>query len=424
MYDRRKFMENALGAGMLSIMPFSLLARALPRKPFLPANHDQASLEDRITHRIKLLLGTPVQIKKVELVETLGHHFVRVTDQDGISGVTQTNWSRISNTLTLFQNLAAKNYVGLDAREVAFLPDRILKMGRNYKFVGLPYWNAIGNIEIALWDLIGKKTGKPAHYFLGKQIRKSYPVYISSLERERPIEEELDRIRKTVEATGAQATKIKVGGRMKNVEPYIERTNRFVPMTRKYFGDDFTIYVDGNSSYSAEEAIDVLNLLEDNDVKFFEEPCYWQDLWSHKKVREKATTCLIAGGEQDSSLDQFRLMCEIKAMDILQPDTYYNGGIVRTLKVAQMAAHYGLGFTPHSPKVGPMAAAPAQVFAVCPELTGHQEYRVGGEEQQQEWHSPVLPKSGKIRIFDAPGLGVSYDDLLWKKERVIWSTEV
>ncbi|GAB5476112.1 MAG: mandelate racemase/muconate lactonizing enzyme family protein [Maribacter sp.] len=417
MKNRREFLKTSISTGLFALLPGAIQATLGSRE----STTTEYMLEQQITQNIKGILTSPILIEKIELIKALNAHFVKVTDRDGILGVTKVNWSRLSNTMTLFQNLVAKNFIGQDARDIAFLPDRILKMGRNYKFVGLPYWNSIGTIEIALWDLIGKKADKPAHFFLGEKVRDSYPVYISSLEREKPIEKELERIQRTVESTGATAAKIKIGGRMKNTTPYIERTNRFVPLTRKVFGNDFDIYVDGNSSYTAEEAIEVLKLLEDNDVKFFEEPCYWQDLWSHKKVREQATTCAIAGGEQDSSLDQFRLMCEIKAMDILQPDTYYNGGIVRTLKVAHMAKEYGVGFTPHSPKVGPMAAAPSQIFAVCPELTGHQEYRVGGESGQKPWHTPFLPKNGQIQISKEPGLGVVYDAVLWKNEKVLWS---
>ncbi len=430
MLDRRKFLKQTATAGaaaaalpMLACTDTSSEKKGTKLEVKTSNLYIPKNVEEQITARVKNTLTSPVIVNKIEVVVTRKRYFTRVTDNDGNQGVAAMNSNRFKNTETIFKKLAAINFIGKDAREIAHLPDEILKLERNYKFVGLPYWNAIGTIEIAIWDLLGKLANKPVHHFLGKQVRKEYPVYISSLEREKPFEEETERIQKTVEVTGSTATKIKVGGRMKNIEPYITRTNRFVPHVRKTFGDDFTIYVDGNSSYTAEEAIEVLKMLESHDVKFFEEPCYWQDIWSHKLVKEAATICAIAGGEQDSSFDQFRLMCEIKAMDILQPDVYYNGGIVRTLKISHMAAHYGVGFTPHSPKAGPMAAAPMQIFAICPVLTGHQEYRVGGENKQKKWHTPVLPKNGNITFFTTPGLGVEYANDIWKEEKIYWTSK-
>ncbi len=429
MLDRRKFLKTTtVAASATAALP--LLActdAAVPqnvnvaptdKKPF-----DGGTLEADITKRVMAAFPTPIVIDKIEVVEVKNRFFLRVTDTSGNTGVSAMNKGRFMKSQTMFTGIAAKKFVGEDARNVANLPAKILKDDRNYKFVSLPYWNAIGTVEIAIWDLLGKITGKPAYTFLGEKARDAYPVYISSLEREKPYEAETERILKTAEATGATAIKFKIGGRMKNIDPYIKRTNDWVPYMRKTAGEKFTLYVDGNSSYTAAEAIEVLKMIESHGVAFFEEPCYWQDLWSHKLVKDAATTCKIAGGEQDFSFDQFKLMAEIGAMDTLQPDAYYHGGLVRTLKISHMAAYYGLGFTPHSPKAGPMAAAPNQIFAVCPVLSHHQEYRVGGEEKQKDWHSPVLPKNGQLLIFETPGLGIEYDKDLWKKENIYWTSK-
>ncbi|MBQ0734670.1 mandelate racemase/muconate lactonizing enzyme family protein [Aquimarina celericrescens] len=427
MLDRRKFLKKTATAGATAFIVPALACGDSTRtnldRNIAKGNVPLSNLENEITGRVKKTISNPVVIDKIEVVKTKSRVFIRVTDKEGEYGVTRVNDKRLFSTFTMFKKLIAPFFLGKDARDIAHYPSELLRIDRNYKYVGLPFWNSVGIIEVAIWDLLGKKANKPVYQFLGEKVRDNYPVYISSLDRENPIENETDLIKQTAEATGATATKIKIGGRMKNIEPYITRTNQFVPYVRKTMGDDFTIYVDGNSSYTAEEAIEVLKMLESYDVKFFEEPCYWQDLWSHKLVKESATTCAIAGGEQDSSVDQFRLMCEIKAMDILQPDVFYVGGMIRALKVSYIAKEYGIGFTPHSPKAGPMAAAPNQLFAVCPVLTGHQEYRVMGHEKQKDWHTPVVPVNGKLPIFEKPGLGIEYNEKIWKKEEIIWNSK-
>ncbi|WP_299521151.1 mandelate racemase/muconate lactonizing enzyme family protein [Winogradskyella sp.] len=426
MINRRKFLKTTTVAGA-GIASLPLLACA--NEPKVPNSQTQkkpfagAALEERIHQRVMDTFPSPIIIDKIEVIDSPNvkkRFFCRITDKEGNTGVSAMNKGRFRSSETIFTKLAAMNFIGKDARNIAHLPDEILKMERNYKFVSLPYWNAIGTIEIALWDLLGKIANRPAYTFLGDKKRNAYKVYISSLEREKPYEGETERVLKTLEATGAKAVKFKIGGRMKNTEPYIKRTNDWVPYMRKKVGENITLYVDGNSSYTADEAIEVLKMIESYGIEFFEEPCYWQDLWSHKLVKDAATSCKIAGGEQDFSFDQFKLMAQIGAMDTLQPDVYYFGGIVRTLKISYLADYYGLGFTPHSPKSGPMAAAPNQVFAVCPVLSHHQEYRVGGEETQKDWHSPVIPKNGELAILEKPGLGIEYDDGIWKKEKIYW----
>ena len=428
MIDRRKFLRttSAAGAGVAALSLLSCEANptgvekpdaSAKSRPFTGIN-----LEKDIQERLMQAFPSPVVIDKIEVVDVQNRFFCRVTDADGNTGLSAMNQGRFQSTETIFTKLAAMNFIGKDARNISLLPAELLKYDRNYKFVGLPYWNAIGTVEIALWDLLGKLANRPVHTFLGEKIRDDYSVYVSSLEREDPYEEETERILKTLSATGAKAVKFKVGGRMKNVEPYITRTNEWVPYMREKLGDDITLYVDGNSSYTADEAIEVLKMVENYGVAFFEEPCYWQDLWSHKLVRDAATTCKVAGGEQDFSFDQFKLMAEIGAMDILQPDAYYYGGIVRTLKISYLAEYYGLGFTPHSPKSGPMAAAPNQIFAVCPVMSNNQEYPAKGEKKQKDWHSPVLPKDGKMVIFEKPGLGMEYDSEIWRKEKIYWTS--
>jgi L-alanine-DL-glutamate epimerase-like enolase superfamily enzyme len=430
MFDRRKFLKTttAAGAGIAALPLMACTDEPKANKTASPEAKKTPfggnALEDSIQKRLMEAFPSPVIIDKIEIVD-IGkkRFFCRITDTDGHNGLAAMNKGRFQNSETIFTKLGAMNFVGKDARKIAHLPAEILKMDRNYKFASLPYWNAIGTIEIAIWDLLGKLANRPVHSFLGEKIRSEYPVYISSLERERPYEDETERILKTMEVTGVKAVKFKVGGRMKNTEPYIKRTNDWVPYLRQKVGNDVTLYVDGNSSYTANEAIEVLKMFESYGIEFFEEPCYWQDLWSHKLVKEAATTCKIAGGEQDFSFDQFKLMAEIGAMDSLQPDVYYYGGIVRTLKISHLADYYGLGFTPHSPKAGPMAAAPNQIFAVCPVLTHHQEYRVGGERKQKDWHTPILPKDGKLSVFDKPGLGIDYDNDIWKKEKIYWTSK-
>ncbi len=101
-----------------------------------------------------------------------------------------------------------------------------------------------------------------------------------------------------------------------------------------------TLLVDGNSCYTPEKAISVGRLLEDNGICHFEEPCpYWELEWT-KQVTD-ALKLDVTGGEQDCDLSTWKRMIEMRAVNVVQPDVCYLGGLTRTLKVAEMARQAG-----------------------------------------------------------------------------------
>ncbi|CAA9297844.1 MAG: hypothetical protein AVDCRST_MAG56-5274 [uncultured Cytophagales bacterium] len=123
----------------------------------------------------------------------------------------------------------------------------------------------------------------------------------------------------------------------------------------------------------------------------------------------------VAGGEQDSSIFRFRDIIHTRVYDIVQPDLYYNGGIARAYRVAQLATKAGMGIAPHSPKADPLEAPFLHLAAVLPNLEGFQEYsaRPG---KQPSWYTPhMLVKDGILAVPAGSGLGIAYDEILWKK---------
>lgn len=133
------------------------------------------------------------------------------------------------------------------------------------------------------------------------------------------------------------------------------------------------------------------------------------------------TRLKLAGGEQDTSLYRFRRLAQSNVYDILQPDLYYNGGILRTLQVSEIARKYGdKGTAPHTPKADPLIAPFWQVAALIPNLVGLQEFVYTPGEKAPPWHSQIRVVNGHISIPDRKGLGIEYDEGIWKGvEKVI-----
>ncbi len=401
MQNRRDFIKNVSLAGTgLLLTPATKL---MPEMSF-PA---LCNLYDKI--------DKPVTIESIRLIKAVNELFVEVTGSNGLKGITMAN-TRMPNLVSIFQSLIVPYFKGKDARDIGSLVDGVFKDGRLYKFAGMPFANCVGHVEIAILDLLGKSASLSVYSFFGKKQRDKVDIYLSGLTRETTPEEEADILLKALAASGAQAVKIKVGGRMKYDEVSKIRTEKLVPYIRKKLGDHITIYADGNGSFDVKSGIEVGKLLTDFGIKIFEEPCPWEDVESNQQVA-KALKIIVAGGEQDSSLPRWKFISKNNVYKLLQPDLYYNGGMIRTIQVAEMAAEFNKNIAPHSPKADPLTAAMLQAVSVVPNMYGYQEYPLDAVGKRfPGWYVPHFKvEQGKIMVPPGTGLGISYDETIFKQ---------
>jgi L-alanine-DL-glutamate epimerase-like enolase superfamily enzyme len=166
--------------------------------------------------------------------------------------------------------------------------------------------------------------------------------------------------------------------------------------------------------------IEAGRLLEDYGVEIFEEPCNFEDEEGMKEVNQALQKIKLAGGEQDTSAYRFRRLARNDVYDILQPDLYYNGGILRALQVAEIARQYGnKALAPHTPKADPLIAPFWQVAALIPNLHGLQERVYNATEKPPLWHTQIGIQDGRIAIPETSGLGIEYDAGIWKSAEKI-----
>ncbi len=358
--------------------------------------------------------NTPIPIASIEALRYRGRQLVRVRSVDGAEGIVMAH-GRIEYLWPILQQLIAPYFIGKDARDLEALVDGIYAYKSAYKLAGIALWSPVAYVELALWDMLGKLAGKPVCELLGPVLRREIPIYLSSMRRDTTPEEEVTWLQARLAETGATAVKLKIGGRMSaNADATPGRTARLIPLARKTLGDDVTLYVDANSSYDAAHAIEVGALLVDYGVAFLEEPCPWQDYWQTKQVAD-ALALPVAGGEQDSSLPMFAWMIRERVVDIVQPDVMYNGGLIRLLRVAQMAEVAGIPIMPHSPKAGAECAPVLHFAAVAPNLGLYQEYH-GAGRVPEPWYTPDFAiHDGAVTVPTAAGLGVTYDPAIWEE---------
>ena len=180
------------------------------------------------------------------------------------------------------------------------------------------------------------------------------------------------------------------------------------------------LLVDGNSAYTPERAIAVGRLLEDYGICHFEEPCpYWELEWT--KLVTDTLKLDVTGGEQDCDLSIWKRMIEIRAVDVVQPDLCYLGGLTRTLKVAEMARQAGLKCTPHSANLSMVTVFTLHLMGAIENAGPYVEFSIEGADYypwQYDIYEPALVAvDGKVQIPDAPGWGVEINSVFLEKTK-------
>jgi D-galactarolactone cycloisomerase len=363
-------------------------------------------------------ISRPVTIRSVELWRTkAGTDIVRVLSADGVEGVVRAS-TKSEHTVELFKAFAVPRFEGKDARD---LPDLIRRAAReDYEYASVPYWSAIGQAEVAIWDLLGKVAKRRCADFIGPVLRDTIPVYMSSNKRDTTPEAEIAHLAERVAETGAKAVKLKIGRRMGfNTDMTPGRSEAVIALARKTLGDGMTIYADANGAYDSVKALEVAAMLEDHGVALFEEPCPFEDFEMTRDVargiRRRRYRLKTASGENDSALEKWRWLAENRAVDVIQPDPMYAGGIIRNLEIMRMGRAAGLAYNPHFPRNGADTAPLLHLCAVAPNLWGFQEYR-SRPDPLDFAHTPLLePRGGVLPLPAGPGWGISYDPSIWRQ---------
>lgn len=395
--NRRQLMLGAAGAGLLRA-GYPAKARKGPSMEELARVAAQPVLRrDGLTH--------PVVIDSIELLKAGKEYFVRVRSNDGAEGISVCNPPRADYLDRIFKNLVAPAFLKKDARELDDLLWQAYRHGDNYKLYGIALWSPLAWVEMAILDMLGRVAGRSMGELLGTVKRKEVPVYVASGRRDTTPEQEIEHLQSLVAQSKAKALKFRLGGRMsKNADAMPRRTEALIPLVRKTFGDAFDLHGDSNSSYDPDHAIPVGRLLEEYKYVYYEEPCEFDALEDNKKVRD-TLQIPVALGEQEYSEWRFRWTIANRVCDIVQPDLFYYGGMIRSLRVARMAAVAKMPTTAHIS--GGFGFVYMLHFAsVVEDIGRYQEYKLG-MEQYGKWFDPVITVAdGKMRVPTGPGVGI------------------
>jgi L-alanine-DL-glutamate epimerase-like enolase superfamily enzyme len=371
----------------------------------------------------KELFTSPVVIETVELLRYEGNFLCRVRSKDGAEGIS-VGHNDLSVLFPIFLRKLQPFFIGQDARELDLILDRIYIYNFNFRYNGISLGLPLATIEFAVLDMLGNIAGMPVGQLIGEIRNPEVAVYVATEFREKPLEEHFDLIRKAVAEYDAHALKVKVGYQHAGTKdihyPGVPgKTEKLIPLLRQEYGKEMALYADSNGYYNVDEAIRVGRLLEENDYSYFEEPVMYDHFEEIKEVAD-ALTIPVANGEQDQSFVHFSWSLANDGLDIVQPDIYYFGGMIRAMKVALMADAFGKTIIPHMSGGGLGFLYDYILVSAVPNAGAHHEFK--GLDTAVKFECPTSPlkiTDGKIKVPTGPGMGVIIDPDFIKKHQPV-----
>ncbi|WP_353480007.1 mandelate racemase/muconate lactonizing enzyme family protein [Haliscomenobacter sp.] len=340
---------------------------------------------------------------------------VVVTTESGLQGFGEAKAAVGSSgvcasIVSCVENELKPQLIGKDARHISRIWEHIyngtrdhysLSRGRKFPILGRRGLtiSAMSGVDTALWDLKGKALGVPVVELLGGACRDKMEAYASGgWANADKIGEQLNGY---IEK-GFKGVKMRVGIMDQTVAVSVKR----VKAAREAIGEHIKLMTDAHGTFSVPEAKQFCRGVEDCNLYWFEEPISPDNRHGTAEVRA-STAIPIAAGESEYTAFDVRDLIEVRALDVVQPDSAIIGGITESMRVAQLAHTYQLELAPHCwgsafsfmAGVNVAFASPAAVVI---------EFSLGGNPMMYDLvKEKITVENGMLSAPTAPGLGLT-----------------
>ena len=402
--DRRTSLKT-LTAGGLGLAGLATFGEALATPPTAVSDAKTAVDDLRITDIKSITLRFPGKTpRKWNSIITSGGGPLEMNYIELYTNQEIVGRSLIKGPLSFIKGKAFDRIKGESPFYVERLWDRMYQ--HNIKPVAKgDYIKAIGTLDIAIWDIIGKALNLPVYKVLGGFSDRIRVYAAGGYYREDKSVADLVKEMEGYVEEGFRAVKMKVGGASFNED--VER----VRAVREGIGPEIDLLIDANNKWRAYEAIRFGRAVEKYNLFWFEEPVVADDFAGSAEVKQALDVPIVAG-ENEFTRWGCRDLITAGSADILNLDTVKAGGITEYRKIAALASAFHIPVSPHGDPFMAVHLCASTSNALIMETYPSVESR----------YNPVLPlfpvKDGYITVPNKPGLGIDPDPKLVKKYQV------
>ncbi|WP_274423211.1 enolase C-terminal domain-like protein [Chelativorans sp. YIM 93263] len=326
---------------------------------------------------------------------------VRITTDAGLTGIGTIGLGSQAAASIIEQRLAPL-ILGMSPFDVELIWELMYRSTINIGRKGL-LLEAISGIDIALWDIMGKATGRPVYDLLGGRTRERIRGYASAAYAMEDLDQVVEMAR-GYKKNGFTAMKMRFGWGPSDGRPGMQRNLEMVRRIREAIGDDMELMSDAYMGWSTQYAIEMLPLLEPYQLAWVEEPLTPDDYDGYTRIRQSSRTA-IAAGEHEFTRYGFKELITRGCVDIVQLDVNRCGGITEARKIVALAQSFNLPVVPHAPDIHNVHLIMAQHNIPLVEV--FPDHGRDGDTFIRELLTGNPPVAdGHMTLSEAPGLGV------------------
>jgi L-rhamnonate dehydratase len=306
--------------------------------------------------------------------------------------------------------------IGADPFDVEHLWQHMYRktMAFGRKGIGM---TAISAVDIALWDILGKATGKPTFKLLGGRTKQKIPVYASRLYSQ-PLEE-LAKEAAQYKKAGYRAMKLRFGWGPLDGAAGMQKNIDLIRTVRETVGDDVDIMADAYMGWNLDYAKRMIPRLEPFHLRWLEEAVIPDDAQGYAALKAMGRVP-IAGGEHAFTVYEFRDLLEARALDYIQFDTNRVGGLTQARKIAALAESYSVPVVPHAGQMHNYHIVMANFGSPMAEYFPPVDVEIGNELFWYIFDGEPSAENGYINLRDdVPGLGLTIKEEALSKFAVI-----
>ncbi len=257
---------------------------------------------------------------------------VEVETEDGTIGVSAGQGG--APACYIIEKHFKRFLIAQDPRNLNQMWDQMYRSSLFYGGKGLPLW-ALSVVDVALWDLLGLLRGEPVYKMIGGAVRDEVPLYCTGIRPD------------VAKENGFIGGKMPLSyGPVDRLEGISKNHKKFSDMRQKV-GEDFLLMADCWMSLDVPYAVELAEAMKDIKLYWFEEVLQPHDFDGHRILKERVPWVRWTTGEHEYTRYGFRKLIESRAVDILQPDVMWCGGLTELLRISALAAAYDIPVVPH-----------------------------------------------------------------------------
>jgi L-rhamnonate dehydratase len=265
---------------------------------------------------------------------------------------------------------------------------------------------AISAVDLALWDLKGKLLGAPVYELLGGPTRDQIRAYASMLGYSIEPEAAAQKAREVV-ADGYTATKWFFRHDPTEGEEGKRKNLELIRTIREAVGPDVEIMFDAWSSWNVSYTVQMAELAAQYRPWWFEEPVLADMIPQYAEIRRSVKGVSISGGEHEYTRWGIKALLDVGAVDVLQPDPTWAGGLTEMKKICALASANGIPVIPHHGGFASLQLIASETITTCP----IQEWLLqAGIVGQHFYVHKIEPMDGSIALPTVPGMGIELDE--------------